>query len=162
MPGSAQVAGQSLVLKGIGLRTYSVLAVHIYVAALYLVAPSHDADAILASNQPKMLLMHFVHDVPAEKIRNTWSHGLQANCIAPCVLNRAEEAKFLALLPAINAGETVALLFSDGRMQAYFDGKLAGTVPDPQFSRLLLASFLGPHPGTPAMKAALLGLPNDD
>ena len=36
LPATLQVDGKSLQLNGFGLRTYSLLGIHIYVAALYL------------------------------------------------------------------------------------------------------------------------------
>ena len=157
LPDKVQALGKTLVLNGAGLRTFSVLDVHIYVIGLYLPKPDHDPQAILNSPGPKMLLLYFVHDVPAEKVRNAWKQGLNANCVLPCVLPPALLSRFLAFLPAVSAGETVELLFGPKEMQAYFNGKLAGTISDPDFARLMLEAWLGPHPASPDLKAALLG-----
>ena len=157
LPDTANVGGTALVLNGIGLRTYSVMAVHIYVVGLYLQTPSHDADAILASSEVKLLVLQFVRNVPAAKVRDAWHTGLLNNCISPCRLQPALLARFLSSLPAMHAGETVKLVFTKAGMQAYNDGKPAGSFADPQFSRLLLAVFLGPHAAVPGLKAELLG-----
>ena len=50
-PDTQTVAGRRLVLNGTALRTYSILRVHIYVAALYLERPSSNAAQILAMRQ---------------------------------------------------------------------------------------------------------------
>ena len=55
MPDKQDVAGYHLVLNGLGLRTYSILRVHIYVAGLYLERRTIDPNAILSSSQPKLL-----------------------------------------------------------------------------------------------------------
>lgn len=81
LPDTANVGGTALVLNGIGLRTYSVMAVPIYVADLYLQTPSHDADAILASFSVKLLVLQFVRNVPAAKVRDAGHTGLLNNCI---------------------------------------------------------------------------------
>ena len=63
MPDKQDIAGHHLVLNGLGLRTYSLLRVHIYVAGLYLERRTTDPAAILVSNQPKMLRFVFLRDV---------------------------------------------------------------------------------------------------
>jgi hypothetical protein len=55
-PEQAQVEGSTLTLNGLGLRQATVLKINVYVAALYVVKPSTDADAILAANTPKELI----------------------------------------------------------------------------------------------------------
>lgn len=158
LPNTTTAAGTALTLNGIGLRTYSFLGIHIYVAGLYLETPRHDAEAILASPNVKVLVLHFVHDVSAAKVQNAWRKGLRDNCIAPCTLRPALLERFLASLPGVHAGETVELVFSPPGMRAYFDGKLAGSLDDPQFARLMLAVFLGPHTNAPQLKTELLGM----
>ncbi|WP_297492040.1 chalcone isomerase family protein [Acidocella sp.] len=158
LPDTMTASGTTLTLNGIGLRTYSLLGIHIYVAGLYLRKPSHDAGAILASPGVKVLVLHFVHDVSAAKVRDTWRKGLRRNCIAPCSLRPDLLVRFLASLPGVHAGETVELVFTNTGMHAYYDGKLAGGVADPQFSRLMLAVFLGPRTSLPRLKTELLGL----
>ena len=51
LPDSTQVAGKTLVLNGVGLRTKFV--VKVYVAGLYLEQKSSDPNAILKSDSPK-------------------------------------------------------------------------------------------------------------
>jgi hypothetical protein len=157
LPNTATAGGTALVLNGIGLRTYSLLGVHIYVAGLYLQTPSHDASEILASSGVKLLILHFVHDVPAAKVRSAWRKGLLQNCTDPCSLQPALLSRFLLSLPAMHAGETVKLVFTKTGVSAYDDETPAGSFADPQFSRLLLAVFLGPHASVPRLKAELLG-----
>ena len=63
LPDEVTLGGTVLRLNGIAFRTYSWLRIHIYVAGLYLEHPSHDAKAILDSQEKKLLAMQFVHDV---------------------------------------------------------------------------------------------------
>src|SRR6195952_5585746 len=86
MPDKQDIASHHLVLNGLGLRTYSLLRVHIYVAGLYLERRSTDPNTILVSSQPKMLRFVFLHDVSAEDARNSWREALDRNCPAPCRL----------------------------------------------------------------------------
>ena len=59
LPDSQQVAGKSLVLNGIGLR--SKMFVKVYVAGMYLEQKSSDAAAIMKSDSPKRIVMHFIY-----------------------------------------------------------------------------------------------------
>jgi Chalcone isomerase-like len=63
VPEQAQVQASPLMLNGLGLRQATMLKVNVYVAALYVAQKSTDANAILASNTPKKLVLHFVRDV---------------------------------------------------------------------------------------------------
>src|SRR5947209_3668079 len=75
LPDRQQVNGVTLYLNGVGVRTYSVLQVHIYVAGLYLTHPSSNADQILRSGETKLLSLYFLHDVTAEQARTAWREG---------------------------------------------------------------------------------------
>ncbi len=158
LPNTAIVGSQMLVLNGIGLRTYSILHVHVYVAGLYLTHPMNNADAILQSSAPKILRLHFVHDVNASSVRQAWKVGLTDNCVDPCQLNSAELNQFLNSLQPISAGEDITFVFKDYGLDAYENGQLIGHITDPIFARLMLAVFIGPHVETPNLKSALLGL----
>lgn len=161
MPDTETAGSVRLVLNGIGLRTYSILHVHIYVAALYLTRPSHDAEAILDSPDIKILRLHFVHDVSAKQVRKAWRGGLIDNCTAPCTLSTARLDRFLASLQAIRAGETVTMIFGRHGATVYKGSRLMGHVGDPGFARLMLAVFLGAHTDTPDLRRDLLGLGAD-
>ncbi len=90
VPETVQADGKVLHLNGAGLRTYSILRFHIYVAALYLEQPSADPNAILTSPQTKLLTVNFVRGVTAEQARRSWQKGLADNCLPPaCSLDPA-------------------------------------------------------------------------
>jgi hypothetical protein len=157
LPNTTTVGTTTLVLNGIGLRTYSVLAIHIYVAGLYLQQPSHDANAILLSPGIKLLQLHFVHNVNAVSLRRNWRAELVRNCIAPCKLSPAVLSHFLAALQPVRAGEDVTLVFKRDGLDAYYNGISAGHIADTQFTQLMLAVFIGRNATDPRLKRALLG-----
>lgn len=159
MPDSVTLAGATLRLNGIGLRTYSLLHIEIYIAGLYLQNPTRDADAILNSPEKKLLVFHFLRDVDAEEARKSWSEGFEGNCRLPCRLNQADLQRFLAAVPAVRAGENSTLTFLPGHLTITVDGKLAGTITDPTFARAVLATIIGPDPPTERLKRELLGNP---
>jgi hypothetical protein len=156
LPPTLQVFGQTLQLNGSGLRTYSILGIHIYVVGLYLEHLSTNAEAILQSPETKLLTVRFEHDVGAEEARNAWRVGLQNNCVAPCQLDPQDEANFLAMVPGMHAGDGYDLLFTPNGATVSVNGKLVGTVTKPQFAVAMLATFLGPKPAAPDLKRDLL------
>jgi hypothetical protein len=156
LPVTARADGKTLHLNGVGLRTYSILGIHIYVAGLYLEHPSTDADAVMRSPETKLLKIRFVRNVGAEAARNAWRTGLQNNCRAPCQLDPQDVARFLAEIPAMHAGERYSFLFTRQGATIRADGIPLGTITKPQFAMAMLATFLGPAPASPRLKAELL------
>ena len=157
MPNVRPAAGVTLRLNGMGMRTYSVFRIHIYVAGLYLEQPSSDGEAILNSDQTKLLEVRFVHDVDVEQARKAWIDGFAGNCTAPCHLPEGEVAHFLDAVPAFRRGDGSILLFTHGTAQISVNGQMLGTVTDPIFARVILATFIGHAPPTDRVKRELLG-----
>lgn len=158
LPDSQRRGTLDLRLNGIGLRTYSVLHLHIYVAGLYLTRPSRDADQILRSDDVKILEIRFLHDVTAEQGRKAWRDGFDQNCSAPCPIASRDIERFLAAVPAMSRGDSFTLEFTAGRVEVTANRRHIGTIADPQFARLILATFIGPRPATQRLKSELLGL----
>jgi hypothetical protein len=148
MPDTRLVDGVQMRLNGIGLRTYSVLGIRIYVAGLYLERRSDDPDTILHSEERKLLDIRFLHDVDA----------FDQNCKAPCYLDPRDVQRFLAAVSSVHRGEGSTLLFTSEGVHVNFNGRLMGDIPDPQFAELMLATFIGAVPPTPRLKRELLGL----
>jgi len=156
-PDAQTVAGRRLVLNGIALRTYSILRVHIYVAALYLERPSSNAAQILGSDQMKMVQFVFSRNIDAPDARKSWEDGLAANCRAPCRLQPQDVARFLDAVPAVHQGESGSLLFTPDGLDVFTDGRFIGRITDPTFSRVVLSTFIGPQSLLPDVRAGLLG-----
>ncbi len=112
LPATVQANGTTLHLNGYGLRTYSLLGIHIYVAALYLEHPSTDAEQIIGCPETKLLVVRFERNVSAEAARKAWREGLENNCQSPCTLDPDDVARFLSEMPAMHAGDNYSLLFT--------------------------------------------------
>jgi hypothetical protein len=156
VPDTVQVDGKILHLNGFGLRTWSILNVHIYVAALYLEHPSNDPAAILNSPQTKLLTVNFLRGVSADQARDSWREGFANNCQPPCALNPQDVATFLASVPDMRAGDQFALLFTGHGAEVDIGGRRLGVISNPTFAKAMLATFLGPRPGTESLKRDLL------
>jgi len=158
MPNEQIVSGTRLRLNGIGLRTYSIFHIHIYVAGLYLEQRSDSPDAILRSKGVKLLVLHFLRDVTAEEARTAWKEGFEQNCRAPCSLDPHDVQEFLAHVRPARKGDTIGLLFTPKGVRITDDGRLLGTIDDPHFANIMLDTFIGPVPPTYQLKRELLGL----
>src|SRR5262245_6798797 len=75
LPEQVTVGGRTLRLNGMGLREATILKVRVYVAGLYLVARSTDASQIIASEEPKRLVLDFVRDVGRGSLVEAWNEG---------------------------------------------------------------------------------------
>lgn len=157
LPDYWMLDGHALPLNGIGVREYGLLKIDVYVAALYLPKPDQDPVHILAAPGPKVIQMQFLRDINREDALKVWDHYFAENCKSPCVLPAAEIAAFKAFAPTTVKGDTQTYLFYDNHVEVLANGKPIGKVGGPRFPRLLLSTWIGDYPPTPALRRALLG-----
>ena len=158
MPDARMVDGTPMRLNGIGLRTFSILGIRIYVAGLYLERRSDNPDVILHSPDRKLLDIRFLRDVGAEDARKAWKDAFEQNCKAPCYLDPRDVERFLAALPSVHRGDESTLLFTTRGVAVTFNGRPMGDITDPHFAEVMLGTFIGSEPPTPRLKRELLGL----
>jgi hypothetical protein len=157
-PEQTQVQGSALTLNGLGLRQATMLKVNVYVAALYVAQKSTDTDAILASNTPKQLILHFVRDVESADLKKAWDEGFEHNAKAqlPALKERIEQ--FKGWQATMKSGQQLMFTHKPGAgIEVTVNGTVQGTVAGDDFARALLAIWLGPKPPNPGLKPGLLG-----
>lgn len=158
MPTEVKVGDNLLVLNGMATRKKVV--VKVYVAGLYLAQPSSNADQILSTDSPRRIVMHFVHDVGADKLCDAWEESLENNtpdasddlkgqfkqlCSDMVDVKSGEEFVF-TYLP--NAGTTITVTGTD-----------KSVIPGKPFADALFRSWIGPKPGPgEGFKKKILGL----
>lgn len=152
-------SGETLRLNGAGLRSYGLLRFKVYVAGLYLPTPSRDAAALLRIDAPRLVHMVFLRDGSQADTVKAWEVYLQKNCPAPCTIPEAAWQQFQTLLPETRRGESQTYLFTPEGLQVYREGQSLGRIEDPEFARLILATWLGDEPTSPPLKAAMLAAP---
>ncbi len=157
MPDTQIADGTQMHLNGIGLRTFSVLRIPVYVAGLYLERRNDNPDAIMHSTETKLLDIRFLRDVDAEAARKAWLDGLEGNCKKPCSLDPRDVQRFLAAVPAVHNGDETTLLFTPNGVGVRLNGQPMGAITDPHFAEIMLATFIGVEPATPRLKRELLG-----
>jgi Chalcone isomerase-like len=156
LPEVKQVDGRTLQLNGFGQRTATILQIPVYVASLYLEHASRDPEEILRSAEEKVLVLRFQHDVSAAQARNAWRKALMNNCVMPCQLDPADVERFLAGVPAMHEGDNFELCFAGHTAVITANGRPLGHIDKPPLADAVLAAFLGPRPGSPTLKEALL------
>jgi hypothetical protein len=78
MPDTAPVAGKTLRLNGLGLRTKVFFK--IYVGGLYLENPTRDAAKAISADETKRVVMHFLYKkVTAKQLSEAWEEGFHDN-----------------------------------------------------------------------------------
>jgi chalcone isomerase-like protein len=163
LPDTYTVDGKSLVLNGIGLRTLTFLHINAYVAGLFLPRPSHNAEQIMASSEPKVLVLKFMRSGSKERIEKQYRNGEQANC-GDGSCDRSDQADFerlVAAAPAVEAGDTSTYIFTAKGVRVLANDRLIGDFANRDLAHLLLAGFIGKHPPSPQLRRQLLGLPDE-
>ncbi|MFN3413913.1 MAG: chalcone isomerase family protein [Thermoanaerobaculum sp.] len=156
MPERKTVNGQVLQLNGMGLRKKAVFKV--YVGALYLTQKSSDPAAILAADQPREMIMHFLRDVGKDRLVEAWKEGFAGNAPAAQAKLVKEIERFLGFWRDVKEGEQVTLTYLPGKgTTVSFAGKEVGTIEGKEFADALLSVWLGPKPPSGDLKAGLLG-----
>jgi hypothetical protein len=156
LPDSQQVAGKSLVLNGVGLRTK--MMVKVYVAGLYLEQKSSDPNAIMKSDTPKQIVMKFVHGASKSQMADAFNDGFSDNSPDALKTMKADIDKLIGALDAINTGDTMVFTYVPGTGTTLaINGKDRVTIPGQPFAQALLSVWLGPKPPTTDLKKGMLG-----
>lgn len=156
LPDQIAVGEHKLLLNGMGLRKKAVFKV--YVGALYLTSKSTDAQAILAADSPRRMVMHFLRNVGKGRLVGAWKEGFTANVTKPTEKLSRDMERFLGFWGDVKAGEEVVMTYVPGQGTAVsFGGKEVGRIEGKAFADALLAVWLGPKPPSSDFKARLLG-----
>jgi len=156
MPDTIQARGYPLLLNGMGVRTKT--GFKIYVAGLYLQQKSSDADAILASDAPRRLVMQFTHTVTKSQMTDAFRDAFTDNAPDATAALKSDVDRFLSQLDGVHSGEQMVFTYIPGTGTIFLmNGGEKLTVPGPAFARLLFSVWLGPKPPNPELKKGLLG-----
>jgi hypothetical protein len=158
LPDNYDLAGQTLVLNGAGVR--SKFFVDIYIGALYLAAASKDASQALSTAGPKSMQMHVLYkELEAGKIAQGWKDGFAAN-LSDSQYSQLEKRleRFNSLFPALRKGDTVAMDYIPGQGTGLsINRKHLDTIAGEDFFTALMKVWIGEHPADGNLKKGLLG-----
>lgn len=146
LPTTVTAEGHELVLNGLGLRKKVVFKV--YVAGLYLPERSSDAEAILAADQPRRIVLQFLRGVSEDQMCDAMYDGLERNTPGHAPELRTKFDEFCAMMEPIEKGEQFVFTYLPGTgtiIEA--KGTRKGVIEGKEFADALFASWLGPDPG---------------
>ena len=156
LPDSQQVAGKNLVLNGLGLR--SKMMVKVYVAGLYLEQKSSDPNAIMKSDAPKKIIMHFVYHPSKGQMADAFNDGFADNSPDAVKTMKADIDKLNGALEDLKAGDEMVFTYVPGTGTTLaINGKDKVTIAGQPFAQELLSVWLGPKPPTADVKKGMLG-----
>jgi hypothetical protein len=159
LPDEITVGGTTLKLNGMGLRTKTMLKVKVYAAGLYVATPSHDAAAIVAADEPKQVVMHFLYKkVEKDKLTEAWREGFANNSAAGLPALKARLEEFCALWPDMASGERAVITYLPATgTRLEINGQEAGVITGKDFADALFAVWLGAKPADAGLKEGILG-----
>lgn len=155
MPNNITVDGTQLVLNGMGIREATVLQVNVYVAGLYLETASRDANAILASDTRKRIVLRFVHDVDRDDVVEAMREGFRNN--APGT-SAAKINQLVGWATAMRDGQTMQFTYIPGTGTEFsVNGQVKGTIDGADFGRAVFSLYIGRNPPNRGLRTGLLG-----
>lgn len=140
------VGDQTLVLNGAALRKKFI--VKVYVGGLYLPAKQSNPATVIATDAPRRMVMHFLHDVDKGKMAEAWEDGLKDN-----TPNASPEVKtaFRTLsswMEDMKEGQRIVLTYAPGTgTTVEVNGRNQGTLGGKAVADALLNTWIGPKPG---------------
>jgi len=164
IPERLDAGGTALVLNGAGLR--SRLIFNVYAVGLYLPSRQTAAQAAIAFEGPKRIVIHMLRTVGAKEFSEALIAGLEKNHdeaeFRGLALSVAQLNSIMTDLKEAREGMAIALDWAPMRgPQVLVNGTPSGApIRDPVFMRGLLRVWLGDEPVQDGLKAALLGSKN--
>lgn len=154
-PAHLNLAGQSLVRNGQGVRTK--LFFDLYTAGLYLQNMSTDPAAILASEQPMAMRLEITSSmITSEKMEEAVREGFQRSTTDPAIQPRIEQ--FITVFKeTIKEGDIYDFLSWSGDTLIFKNGKHADVIAGADFRQALFGIWLGADPVQASLKSELLG-----
>lgn len=157
---SHRVDGTRLVLNNAVLLEVTVLAVDVYVAALYLPAKSSDPARILACDGPRRIDLRFMRDIERDQLVERWKEEVIARAKRRSAFGRyrgAIDALFAAYRD-VREGQVMSFVWRPGKgIEVALDGKTRATVAgDAGWCALFLSGFVGPEAKYEDMREGLL------
>lgn len=154
---SIVIEGARLTLNGLAVRSEQVLFMNfkIYVAGLYVLNKTQDGEAILESDSPRHLVMHFLHSrVRRKELTDAWKesftrHNYQGEKVDQFIAFHSEDLK---------RGEKIIFTYLPGTgTRVTMKGKVCGTIPGKDFADALFSIYIGNNAGLPRIRNGLLG-----
>ncbi len=157
LPETVDLAGNSLILNGIGLR--KKFFIKVYVGGLYLGARESSAARAIGTDGPRRMVMQFLFGVSKEQLCDAWKEGLEDNTPnAPPEVKKGFDS-LCGWMEAIEKGNQIVLTYlPEQGTTVEVNGKVKGILPGKATADAILNTWIGPKPGPGNdFKTAVLG-----
>jgi Chalcone isomerase-like len=156
LPDTEQVGGKTLVLNGLGLRTKFM--VKVYVGGLYLEHKSSDANSIIKSDEPKQIVMKFLHSASKSQMSDAFDDSFRDNTPDALKTMKPDIDRLLGALEPVKSGDEMVFTYLPGTGTTLaINGKEKLTIAGPAFGQVLFSVWLGPKPPNADLKKGMLG-----
>lgn len=156
-PPTIQLENKTLVLNGTGIRRVTLFGVKVYRAALYVEKKSSNADEILNSPELKQIDLKFLRDASRNQISDAWRESLEKNCGEHCTEAKPMADKLIGMMTALKEGDVMSFIFYPDHVTVVVKGRQVGNVDGAVFTRIVLMTWMGPHPPNDDLKEGMLG-----
>ncbi len=157
MPDKVVISGRDCSLVGIGVRTR--FFVKVYVGGLYMAEPSRDERVVISSDQPKRLVLHFVHSkVEKDKLVEAWREGFEKNSGPHMTLLKGRIDRFNSFFDNdVKRGEEAIITYVPGTgTEVAFRGVSKGAIEGKDFMEAVFKIWFGEKPADTGLKKGLL------
>jgi hypothetical protein len=157
VPEELTVGGAVLRHNGSGIRKKFV--VKVYVGSLYLAAPTRDAEAVVAADEPKAVRLRFLRDVSKEQMLDAFRDGFRANTPELAAALQPQLDELARALPGKMRDRAVPLVSYVPGTGTVVNAEGGGevTIPGKEFSDALFRNWVGRKPADDGMKRRMLG-----
>jgi hypothetical protein len=157
LPDTVTVGNTHLLLNGLGLRTKFM--VKVYVAGLYLVQKSSDADAIVKADETKRIVMHFLHGVSKNQMADAFQESFRDNTPTASQQMKAEIDRLTGALEPLKEQDEMVFTYVPGMgTTVTTKGQEKVTIAGAPFAQMLFSVWLGSKPPNAGLKKGLLGI----
>ena len=154
-PPQQTFAGQALTLNGEGKRTKAVF--DLYHAGLYLTAKNHDAEAILAADQPMAMRLEITSGmITSENMEEAVREGFK-KVGAGADLQPKIDQLIKIFQEEIKKGDIYDFIYKPSSTAIVKNGKNAATIQGAEFKQAFFGIWLGKNPAQASLKKSLLG-----
>ena len=152
------VGDTTLKLNGMGLR--KKMFVKVYVAGLYLEAPTTNDAEVVSAPGAKRVVMHFLtNKATKKKMDSAWVEGFEANSPSEYDAIRDRVVDFKNLFGDMKVGDVIEVtVVPDTGTYVVLNGKENGVIKGDDFGEALLRVWFGVHPPSDELKAGMLGV----
>ncbi len=156
MPETVMVDTKNLVLNGTSFRKASLFNVKVWLSGLYLEKKSDQADEILKSIGPKVIRLFPLYNISINDSIKGWKVAFEGNCENQCQILDLEIQRFLKSLPEFKKKDEYLYTFTNRGVTYTLNGKEVFKSESPEFSKLLLSTWIGKKPPTEEARRGLL------